>query len=103
MKTIKIKVEDYNQDDKILLVKACSDETVYSDPEHYAALVYQPFTMWPDETIPENIIKNIARASMYVTECQRTQESISETDDRHEKFKSYVGKTIEFNVEDLLK
>jgi hypothetical protein len=101
MNKIKMKINGYDEQSYSLLVSFASDKTKSQDPSDYQAYAYQPMSMWPDISDLEEIKKRMAQAGLYLVEQQRIKEQFIADENRIQSLKSMVGKTFEYNVEEV--
>lgn len=102
MNKIKIKINGYDEQSHSILVSFASDETKSQDPSDYQAYAYQPMSMWPDISDLEEIKKRIAQAGLYLVEQQKIKEQFVADENRIQSLKSMVGKTFEYNLEEVI-
>lgn len=96
-----MKIVGFDEPSNSLLVSFASDETSSQNPEDYAALAFQPATMWPGVNDLTEIKKRIAVAGMYTTSVQAIREKLSADTTRIDALKSLVGQTASFAISDL--
>lgn len=101
MQTLKMKIHSYDEASHSLIVSYASDETASSDPGAYQAYAYQPMTMWPDITDPEEIKKRLAHSGIYMAEQQKIKEQYVADEARINALKAMVGSVIEYSIADL--
>ena len=101
MNTVFMKIVGFDEPSGSLLVSFASDETKSQNPEDYAALAFQPATMWPGVDDITELKKRIAIAGMYNVSMQATMEKLSADTARIDAFKSLVGQTASFATSDL--
>ena len=102
MQTLKMKIVGYEEESHSLIVSFASDETASQDPSTYPAYAYQPMSMWPDITDPEELIKRIGHAGIYMAEQQKIKESFVQNTQLVDALKSLVGQEKTYAVTDLL-
>lgn len=101
MTSLKMKVVRFEEESKSLIVSFASDETASNNPENYAALAYQPITMWPGVTSAEQLKKNIAITGISHATQQALREKNPASEELVTEFKSWVGQTFTFDINDL--
>ncbi len=99
MPSIKMKIVNYDPSTSSLIVSFASEKAKKTIDE-YPVCAYQP-TMF-DTQDPEKVIENIARAGIFVSQQQDKEEAFKENTDLAEKYKSYIGREMEFDVDTLL-
>jgi hypothetical protein len=101
MDKVKMKISGYDEASHSLLVSFASDTTKSQDPADYPSYAFQPLTMWPDVTDPNEIKKRIAMAGIHHTQMQEAKENFVADAQRVTALKSMVGQTQEFTVNEL--
>jgi hypothetical protein len=101
MDKVRMKIMGYDEASHSLLVSFASDATKSQDPAAYPTYAFQPITMWPDITNPEEIKKRIAMAGMHHAQMQEAKEKFVADPQRVAAFKEMVGQTQEFTVNEL--
>lgn len=101
MEKVKMKITGYDEDSNSLLVSFASDTTKSDDPSDYPSYAFQPLTMWPDISDPNEIKKRIAVAGIYHVTLQEAEEKFIADPDRINAFKSMVGQTYAFSTDEL--
>ena len=101
MLNLYMKIVGFDEASGSLLVSFASDETKSQNPEDYAALAFQPATMWPGVDDIAELKKRIAVAGMYNASMQATMEKLSADTARTDALESLVGQTASFAVLDL--
>jgi hypothetical protein len=101
MDKVRIKISGYDEASHSLLVSFASDTTKSQDPADYPAYAFQPLTMWPDVTDPDEIKKRIAMAGMHHTQMQEAKEKFVADAQRVTALKAMVGQTQDFTVNEL--
>lgn len=101
MDKVKMKITGYDEISNSLLVCFASDTTKSQNPEDYPTYAFQPLTMWPDVTDPNEIKKRIAMAGMHHAEMQEAEEKFVADPHRINTFKSMAGQTHEYTVNEL--
>lgn len=101
MEKVKMKITGYDDASNSLLVSFASDTTKSSNPEDYPSYAFQPLTMWPDISDPDEIKKRIAMAGVYHVALQEAEEKFASDPDRINALKSMVGQTYDFSTTDL--
>ena len=99
MPSIKMKIVNYDPSTSSLIVSFASEKAKKSIDE-YPTCAYQP-TMF-DTQDPDKVLENIARSGIYITQQQDKEEAFKENIELAEKYKSYIGREIEFDVDTLL-
>ena len=101
MDRVKMKITGYDEISHSLLVCFASDTTKSQNPADYPSYAFQPLTMWPDVTDPNEIKKRIAMAGIHHAQMQETKEQFIADPQRVNTFKSMVGQTQDFSVVEL--
>ena len=101
MDKVRMKITGYDEVSHSLLVSFASDTTKSQDPTDYPTYAFQPLTMWPDVTDPNEIKKRIAMAGMHHAQMQEAKENFIADPQRVNAFKAMVGQTQEFTVNEL--
>jgi hypothetical protein len=101
MDKVRMKISGYDEASHSLLVSFASDTTKSQDPADYPAYAFQPLTMWPDVTDPDEIKKRIAMAGMHHTQMQEAKEKFVADAQRVTALKAMVGQTQDFTVNEL--
>lgn len=101
MEKVKMKIMGYDDTSNSLLVSFASDTTKSANPEDYPSYAFQPLTMWPDISDPQEIKKRIAMAGMYQVMLQEAEEKFIADPNRVNAFKSMVGQTYDFSTSEL--
>ena len=101
MDKVRIKIMGYDEASHSLLVCFASDTTKSQDPADYPAYAFQPLTMWPDVTDPNEIKKRIAMAGMHHAQMQEAKEKFVADPERINAFKAMAGQVQEFTVDEL--
>lgn len=101
MNKVKMKITGYDETSHSLLVSFASDTTKSQDPADYPTYAFQPLTMWPDVTDPNEIKKRIAMAGMHHAQMQEAKEKFVADPQRVNAFKAMAGQTQEFTVTEL--
>ena len=102
MNTIKMKIHGFDEDSMSLLVSFASDETESQDPNDYTTYAYQPASMFPEATTPEEIMKMIARSGMAIVDNQKRHEDAQKNTSHISTYKDLVGTSVEYHVNDLV-
>jgi hypothetical protein len=102
MQTLKMKIVGYEEESHSLIVSFASDETASQDPSAYPSYAYQPMSMWPDITDPEELIKRIGHAGIHMAEQQKIKESFVQNQQLIDNLKSFVGQEKTYDVTALL-
>jgi hypothetical protein len=102
MQTLKMKIVGYDEESHSLIVSFASDETASQDPSVYPSYAYQPMSMWPDITDPEELIKRIGHSGIHMAEQQKIKESFVQNPQLIEALKSFVGQEKSYAVTDLI-
>ena len=101
MDKVRMKIMGYDEASHSLLVSFASDTTKSQDPADYPAYAFQPLTMWPDVTDPNEIKKRIAMAGMHHAQMQEAKENFVADPQRVNAFKAMAGQVQEFTVDEL--
>jgi hypothetical protein len=101
MNKVRMKINGYDEASHSLLVSFASDTTKSQDPADYPAYAFQPLTMWPDVTDPDEIKKRIAMAGMHHTQMQEAKEKFVADAQRVTALKAMVGQAQDFTVNEL--
>lgn len=101
MDKVRMKINGYDESSHSLLVSFASDTTKSQNPADYPAYAFQPMTMWPDVTDPNEIKKRIAIAGMHHVQMQEAKEKFVADTQRVKAFKAMVGQTQDFTVTEL--
>lgn len=101
MDKIKMTITGYDDASNSLLVAFASDTTKSSNPEDYPSYAFQPLTMWPDISDPNEIKKRIAMAGIYQVTLQEAEEKFVADPDKVTAFKDMVGQTYDFTITEL--
>lgn len=101
MDKVRMKITGYDEASHSLLVCFASDTTKSQDPADYPSYAFQPMTMWPDVTDPEEIKKRIAVAGMHHAQMQEAKEKFVADPQRVKAFKAMAGQTHDFTVVEL--
>ena len=96
-----MKIVGYDDESHSLIVSFASDETASQDPSVYASYAYQPMSMWPDITDPEELIKRVAHSGIYMAEQQKIKEQFIANQQLVDNLKSFVGQEISYSIADL--
>lgn len=96
-----MKIKGYDESANSLVVSFASDENSKSIDE-YTALAYNPISMFPDVTDPQEILKRIATSGIVIAEQQKLNENLAKNPAMIEAFKNIVGQTLEYNIADIL-
>lgn len=102
MDKVRMKITGYDEISHSLLVSFASDTTKSQNPMDYPTYAFQPLTMWPDVTDPNEIKKRIAVAGMHHAQMQEAKENFVADPQRVNAFKAMVGQTQEFTVVELV-
>lgn len=102
MDKVRMKIMGYDEASHSLLVSFASDTTKSQDPADYPAYAFQPLTMWPDVTDPNEIKKRIAMAGMHHAQMQEAKENFVADPERINAFKAMAGQVQEFTVNELI-
>ncbi len=102
MNTLKMKIHGFEESSLSLLVSFASDATRSRNPDDYPKFAFQPSTMWPDVTDPEEIKKRIAIAGVWHAEQQAREEKVRVDAAQIERFKSMVGEEVQYAVSDIV-
>lgn len=97
-----MKIVGFDEPSNSLLVSFASDETKSQNPEDYAALAFQPATMWPGVDDIAEIKKRIAISGMYNASVQANIEKLSADTVRIDAFKSLVGQSETYDTSTLM-
>lgn len=98
MHNIKYKVTSFDSESGSLLVSFASDTTASVNPEDYQSVAFQPATMWPDVSDPEEIKRRIAQAGIVIVEQQVRTESLVSSVQRVSELKNLVGNTFTYST-----
>jgi len=101
MQTVYMKIHDYEEESKSLIVSFASDTTTYQDPDMYTRYAFQPLRMWPDVDDPEEIKKRIAVSGMYHAEQQEREENFVADVTKEQQYKDMIGSQLSFSVAEL--
>jgi hypothetical protein len=101
MDKVRMRIVGYDDISHSLVVCFASDTTKSQDPMDYPAYAFQPLTMWPDVTDPNEIKKRIAMAGMHHAQMQEAKENFIADQQRVNAFKQMVGQVHEFTVNEL--
>lgn len=101
MKTLYMKIHQFEEQSHSLIVSFASDTTEHQDPDKYPAYAYQPLHMWPGVNDPEEIKKRIAIAGMYHAEQQEREEKFVADSAKIQQYKDMIGQVSSFPIEDL--
>ncbi len=101
MNKLKLKIKGYDEITHSLLVSFASDENLKPIDE-YAALAYQPSTMFPDVNDPQEALKKIAVSGIHIANNQKIQENLVNNPATIQAYKDMVGQTFEYNVADII-
>jgi hypothetical protein len=101
MQTVYMKIHEYEEESKSLIVSFASDTTRYQDPDMYTRYAFQPLRMWPDVDDPEEIKKRIAVSGMYHAEQQEREEKFIDNQENIEKYRNMIGQVSSYSVENL--
>lgn len=96
-----MKITGYDETNHSLLVSFASDTTKSQNPADYPSYAFQPLTMWPDVTDPNEIKKRIAITGMHHAQMQEAKEKFAADPKRVSAFKAMVGQTHDFTVNEL--
>ena len=102
MNTLKMKIVAYDDESHSLIVSFASDETASQDPSAYTPHAYQPMSMWPDITDPEELIRRIGQSGIHMAEQQKIKEDFLQNPQLIEGLKSFVGQEKSYSVQELL-
>lgn len=98
MQNVKIKIVGYEEITGSLLACFASDTTASVNPEDYQSVAFQPATMWPDVSDPEEIKRRIAQAGIVIVEQQVRTESLVSSVQRVSELKNLVGNTFTYSA-----
>ena len=101
MDKVRMKITGYDEASHSLLVSFASDTTKSQNPADYPSYAFQPLTMWPDVTAPNEIKKRIAMAGIHHAQMQEAEEKFVADPQRVNAFKAMVGQTQDFTVNEL--
>lgn len=101
MNKVRMKITGYDETNHSLLVCFASDTTKSQDPADYPVYAFQPMTMWPDVTDPDEIKKRIAVVGMHHAQMQEVKEKFVADPQRVNAFKAMAGQTQDFTVTEL--
>ena len=101
MKTLFMKIHQFEEQSHSLIVSFASDTTKYQDPDKYPSYAYQPLHMWPDIDNPEEIKKRIAMSGMYHAEQQEREEKFVADQEKIEKYRDMIGQVSSYPIESL--
>lgn len=102
MQKLYIKVIDFEKESQSLIVSFASDETNSSNPGDYSATAFQPGLMWPDITDEKEIMQKIALDGFYMVKNQKLIEDSQKNIEKMNEYQKMVGKTFEFNVDEII-
>jgi hypothetical protein len=98
MNKIKLKVHDWDEQSKSLIVSFTSDASDKTTDET-VRLAYQP-TMFGN-TDKDYVMAQIAKSGASICETQHKQEQFAKDESKLQEFASLVGSEIEFEMADL--
>lgn len=101
MNKVRMRITGYDEISHSLLVSFASDTTKSQDPADYPTYAFQPLTMWPDVTDPNEVKKRIAIAGMHHAQMQEAKEKFIADPERVAAFKAMAGQVQEFTVNEL--
>lgn len=102
MNTLYMKIVGFEQTSGSLLVSFASDTTAHQNPEMYPAFAFQPSSMWPDITDPNEIKKRIATSGVWHAEQQEREEKLKADPERLSAFQELVGTEASYDKEELI-
>jgi len=102
MNTLYMKIHEYEEASKSLVVSFASDLTASQDPADYPAYAFQPLNMWPDVVDIEELKKRIAVAGVYHAEQQAREEAFNVDPTRVAQIKNLVGQLRAYAMVDLM-
>jgi hypothetical protein len=101
MNTVYLKIVDFDENTKSLLVSFASDTTKSQDPANYETLAYQPYSMWPDVTDVTELPKLLAAAGAWQAQQQENKEKLLDNPQVIEQYRSLVGQQFSFDTTTL--
>lgn len=101
MQTVYMKIHEYEEQSKSLIVSFASDTTRYQDPDMYTRYAFQPLHMWPGVDDPVEIQKRIAVSGIYHAEQQEREENFVADPIKEQQYKDMIGSQLSFSVTEL--
>lgn len=104
MNTLYMKIHQYDEESKTLIVSFASDTTQHQDPDVYRAYAFDVVRMWPDiePTNLEEIKKRIAVAGVYHAEQQEKEENFVADPVGEEQYKQLIGGVFSYPIAELI-
>lgn len=100
MTQIYMKCRNYDANTLSIQIAFASDETKSQDPEAYGYLSYQPFSMFPDVTDNDELIKKLVHLGFMATKQQAIQESLVANTTCHSALLDMNNNSYIYNVDD---
>ncbi len=101
MNTIYMKIYQYEEESKSIIVGFASDTTNYQDPDQYRKYAFQPLHMYPDISDPNEILKRIALAGIHHIENIEREENFVADPSNDQAYKNMVGQQYTFTKDEV--
>jgi hypothetical protein len=103
MNTLKMKITEWDENSKSLLVRYASDETANTNPNAYGTFAFQPHLMFPEANTAVEVRTALAKAGVSVAQEIKTNEDLNNNTEKNNMYASLVSTDIlSFNYTELI-
>ena len=94
MNTLKMKITEWDENSKSLLVRYASDETANTNPNAYGTFAFQPHLMFPEANTAVEVRTALAKAGVSVAQEIKINEDLADDTDKLNMLRGLVSSSV---------